>query len=71
MIAQGMWDRGGRKRMMEKSFLSPIERSIILIPRERGEDGKRPGEFIWLPFSPHIKRLSLKNIILDNLLLSF
>ncbi|TNN63573.1 hypothetical protein EYF80_026225 [Liparis tanakae] len=35
MIAQGKWDRGGSRRMMEKSFLSPMERSIILT--EEGE----------------------------------
>lgn len=39
MIAQGKWDGGGSRRMMEKSFLSPMERSIILILRER--EGER------------------------------
>lgn len=37
MIAQGKWDRGGSRRMMEKSFLSPMERSIILTLRGREE----------------------------------
>lgn len=35
MIAQGKWDGGGSRRMMEKSFLSLMERSIILTERER------------------------------------
>ena len=35
MIAQGKWDRGGSRRMMEKSFLSSMERSIMLTLRER------------------------------------
>lgn len=35
MIAQGKWDGGGSRRMMEKSFLSTMERSIILILREK------------------------------------
>lgn len=46
MIAQGKWDGGGSRRMMEKSFLSPMERSIILTLRERGRGReKERGEF--------------------------
>lgn len=39
MIAQGKWGGGGSRHMMEKSFLSPMERSIIFTQekRERGE----------------------------------
>lgn len=35
MIAQGKWDRGGSRRMMEESFLSPMERSVILTEEEK------------------------------------
>lgn len=41
MIAQGKWDGGGSRRMMEKSFLSPMEKSIILTLRERGRNRTR------------------------------
>lgn len=41
MIAQGKWDGGGSRRMMEKSFLSPMERSIILTLREREREEER------------------------------
>lgn len=41
MIAQGKWDGGGSRRMMEKSFLSPMERSIILTLGEREGERKR------------------------------
>lgn len=35
MIAQGKWGGGGSRHMMEKSFLSPMERSIIFTQEKR------------------------------------
>lgn len=49
MIAQGKWDRGGSRRMMEKSFLSPMERSIILT--QRGGERERGGLLWTLSYS--------------------
>lgn len=50
MIAQGKWDGGGSRRMMEKSFLSPMERSIISAPRvrekKRGREKSCFGRFL-------------------------
>lgn len=48
--AQGTRGGGGRKRMMEKCFLSPNERSVIVILREGREEGLRRTELISLPF---------------------
>lgn len=42
MISRGKWGGGGGGRMMEKSFLSSMERSVIL---PKGEEGWWGGGF--------------------------
>ena len=51
MIAQGKWDGGGSRRMMEKSFLSPMERSIILTLRKTEGGREKEREESLVPFS--------------------